>query len=690
MAGLPAASAFYSKLKAMLRTSLLFLLFQCITVITLAQNKSKTNQSSQADVDKMMEQALKGQGLSKEEMDEMKKGMEEAKKAMASMQSSGIDPANAAPPSIKIPARRQALLSQVPKLASKEQYLTYVKQLQADCKAKLPPAVVSRVEAALAAQKSDMAAQANLVPFYLLSKDIEAAIYTATKTASTYPGQRMVQNNLAVTLQQTGYAHKAIPILSFLLEQVQDPVLQNNLGQCYLSLGDTAKARQLFAACLKADPNNTHALSGTALIMDAAGKKAEAQQYVRKALKTGYSQLANELAKKYNLKPGFSNDIPGVPEYFNAQKYQPTPSADDTKQVRSVLYQRDVLRAIMVNWQDKYSKYEQVNSAKRDTEDLGQIAKRYGGHVSAIAGTGGVMAARARMMYDATYVEYNDFMLRSSKDFITTLSANKQLHEEMINKMDANARSGKFTSPEEGCKIKLELLGHYLKKSAENRNTYIRNYLHKLYDITNQMIYWSAFLMNKEEYKEYYLRTGADFIEQLSRMDELQLLYPTPENISYSCNGLSRPDTKKPEKDSAIEAPNCPLKLEVPLGAAKFKIDCETFSIEGGELLQGSIEKNFRTGEMTVFVGLGATLYEKGGVSEIGAGFEAGVKGGIFITTDEKGNVIDYGDKFEAGIEAGLGPFTSEAKVTGVLGMESGGRLETSVGGVNTMIWKTQ
>jgi hypothetical protein len=129
---------------------------------------------------------------------------------------------------------------------------------------------------------------------------------------------------------------------------------------------------------------------------------------------------------------------------------------------------------------------------------------------------------------------------------------------------------------------------------------------------------------------------------------------------------------------------DCPVKLEIGLAAAKGKLDCEGFEIEGGELVILGFERKFATGEMTFFLGLGAEFYGKqAGV----VGVEAGAKVGAFVKVGKDGSILDYGDKGDIGFEGGVGPFIVEQKINGVMGMESGIKI-TRTGHEDDPIWK--
>lgn len=675
--------------KCLFFTALIFL-----SVLSFAQPKNKpkppANTGMDKQAEKLMEDAMKAQGMNKEQIEEMKKMMVEGQKTVKEMEAQGLIPAGGlSEPQLKIPAKKTALINEIPRLTGAAQYSAYVKQLETDCKQKLNKSVITEVDAMFSAASGDMAGQANLAPMYLLKKQANAAIYAATKAAVAFPANKNVQNNLGVTLHQTGYAHKAIPVLQYLQNQMSDPIFQVNLGQCYLSLGDTAKARSFFMGALSIASNNVSALCGTALILDAGGKKADANVYVKRAMQNGYSQLADELAQKNKIQFKFSEIRQEIPEYFNARMYKPVESVYEITQVRPVAAKR-------LEENEKYSlieaKSRQVSEeydAKVQTESISKQAGRFAGYIGAITGNGGPVVGKARMMFEAASRENVEFMSgRYLDEMEKTKAANKAAHVALEEKM----RNLPYATIDDDCKRKTEMVNQYLKATSYARDQAIRNTLNQQYDYDNQKMYWLSFLVHNEAYSVAHIEAVANLVGRMRAYDDLQMLYPGPEGVIYGCQGGGKEKIRKPEEDSVAtpEDTDCPVQFELPIGVAKAKLSCSSFSIEGGEGLQGSFEKNFNTGEMTFFVGVGVGFWEKGGVAQIGGGIEGSAKAGVFVTVNGEGNVIDYGDKAEVGFEAGIGPLTTEAKLTGVLGMESGGKLSTNIAGSETVIWKTE
>jgi tetratricopeptide (TPR) repeat protein len=669
------------------------LLFTCTSL--WAQNKPKPAKPqekppTQSEMDKMLEEAMKG--MSPEEKAEMRKQYAEGQKMMKTMQQQGLIPTVSAENEFTIPRKKSVTIGKIPKLQTAGELNTYLLAMLNDCKLMIDKKTQAAVDAQFVKYQNKMNELGNIAPALFMKKELNGSIYAAVKVALLYPQSTMLQNNLAVILHYGGYAHKAVPILQFINKQLSDASLLNNLGQCYLSLGDTAQARQLFAACLRLNPRHVSAHTGTATILDAGGKKNEAAVHIKEALKYGFSEQAYHLAEKNKIKLNYSDYNKKLPEYFNAQKYKPTRSAREFKEVALVSAERTAFDEVVRNWSKKYDTDRNQNENKKSVETMDQLVTRYAGWYHGYAGTGGVMAVKARMRFNAALSEYQSFLQQTSREHSERFANAKQAHEALTRKIENMYKTQRFESAEAECKQKIIYLNEYLTLTAGQRDRQISNTVYKLYEFTNEVIYWSAFLMKPEEYKQFYLSFTSEFLKHIRSYDQYQQLYPTPENIDIQCKNILTEQKKKEKKDSiTIPEADCPLKLEVPVGAAKFKMDCESWEIEGGEGLVGSFERNYKTGEITIFVGLGVDLYSKGGIIKgIGGGVEFEAKGGIFLKLGKDLSVIDCGDKVEVGGSIGIGPIMTEAKMTGVLGMESGGKLEAEIAGDKTVLWKTE
>ncbi|MEO5948231.1 MAG: hypothetical protein ABIP79_15545 [Chitinophagaceae bacterium] len=635
-----------------------------IQLIVLAQPKPKPKQPTQSEMDKAMEDAMKG--MSEEEKAEMRKMMKEATKTAKVIQSNGITGNIGTGNIIKIPSKKVALLQTIPLLSTATQYNAYLAQLLTSCKKNISPVIIAEVDSHFSKNSSNPNGILNHAVLFLLQQKPQAAVYAAIKTAMLKPEALLVQNNLSVILHQTGYPDKAIPVLQYLAQTYSYPEILNNLGQCYLTLGDTSNARKFFIGCLRKDPNHCEANCAMGLLLTESGKISEATPYIIKSLKNGYTDVADALIKENKIKIKFSDIKPVIPEYFNPQKYKPVVPATSFEMVDPTEAARKELEGLMRIWQTRYSEIYTEQTEKMVKETNTQLADRTRGYISKAP-----LVKKAQLILLLLSEYYGDFMAANNMTPFDYETKNKAFYEQMEKELKNMYGGGqRYDNEYQKCVKQIEILNNYLLLSTKNHEEYQRKMLPKTYDWINQNLYWNRFLLNNEMYKLQAYTFIKDFFVNLHEYDKMQTLYPTPLWIAKNCKDVKKPEDGKPIVDTLkIEEEDCPFKIEVPITVAKMKWDCKGFEVEGGELIVGGFEKNFRSGEITLFLGLGVGLYEKGfGIG----GIEVGAKAGCFIKLGSDGSIIDIGDKGEAGIEGGIGPFMTEAKLTGVMGMQSG------------------
>lgn len=630
----------------------------CLVISTWAQTKPKQKEKppTQKEMQAMMKEA---QDMMKDLSPEEKKMMDEGMKMVKDMQAAGKLPTGAGTVNTKIPAKQTALLGKIPRLSTTIQYKAYLSALKQKATKTIAKNIRDEVETAINKQINDPIALNNLPPSFFMEKKPTAAIYAAIRIAQENDGKLLSQNNLAVILHQSGYPQYAIPVLENLLSQNKSAFLLNNVGQCYLSLGDKEKAIQYFMACLKLDANNAEANCGTALILVNEGKLSEAIPHIHKAMKNGYSEVLEKLCDEKKINLNYDDLRCKVPEYFNPNKYKPVPAAKKMDEIKNVLTQREEIDALVGLWQEKDKKEEEEQSAKMEKETFSQLSSRvYGLFPSAPFGK------KAKFMILQNAKAMSDWAIETRMDGYNNEVAVKNMHNELDHQIAQIHKNNKVESEYEGCKIKAGLVNSYLAKSSEFHEAYVRKTLHKYYDYTNQQLYWYQYLLNEDHYKIMFYGIAADLMEQLKEYNKVQQLYPTPDYVVTHCEKILQ---NPPKPQVLTEMPNwdCPIKTKIPLGFGSVKMDCKGWEIEGGELLMLGMAKDYRTGEFTFGFGLGATIDVPG--------MGIGGKGQMFFKFGSDGSPLDCGMVFEAGGEATAGPvMIAEEKITAVIGMTSG------------------
>lgn len=121
------------------------------------------------------------------------------------------------------------------------------------------------------------------------------ALLLQIKTAKQNHNDVLAWNNLGAMLNMAGLPHKAVPVLKYCLAQMPNHnVVLNNLGQCYVKMGDMITGKQYLQKSLAAAPFNPDANHTMGMISMYEKNMAAARTYFEKALQV--SQRASTIA----------------------------------------------------------------------------------------------------------------------------------------------------------------------------------------------------------------------------------------------------------------------------------------------------------------------------------------------------------------------------------------------------------
>jgi hypothetical protein len=616
----------------------------------------KEKATSQKEIDKMIEDAMKAEGISKEEIEEAKKGMQQALDAQEELKKAGIKIGTPAA-AIKIPAKQTKLLLNIPLLSTTQQYNVYVNNLLIEAKKNIPPAIISAADNAITQIQNDNISLNNLGIATLLKKQVATAVYISIRVAQIKANQILPQHNLAFILHLAGYPQKAIPLLQFLNKEYNTAPITNNLGQCYLSLGEKEKAKSYFLSCLAKEPMQCDANLAMGLILTEEGNIKEASLYISRGLKNGYSTFGEELADRNKVDIKFSDVKQKVPEYFNARKFKPAPAAAIMEEVENAIEQRNELDVQSEVWFAKYENAKEEYNKANEKENISELIKQNIGYMS-----NAPFARKAKWMMKLL----NEEILQHEK---SNLKKDYLINEEgYYNKLtkdldDMYKGNNRYESSAEECKKKVEFLNAYLHNSSANYNNYERDNLPKYYEWTNQGLYWQSILIKDVNYKEFYYGQIYQLYNMINSYRDLQNLYPTASWIATNCKDYKEELEKIKREHDSSSATACAINVKANLEIAKWKTSCKGIEIEGGELAVFGFEKDLESGEFQLSFGLGADIDAMI--------LSAGVKGQMYFRFDKDFSPIDMGLKFEAGVEANAGVYTIEDKIVAAMGISS-------------------
>lgn len=631
--------------KTILSLMLLFSVVMGLTAQTKPKPKPKPAQSAQHDINKFLEDAMKAEGMSKEEIEEARRMMNTGNKLATETDFTGQIPG--VTEIAAICPRQTKILNSMPVLASKEQYNVYLNGLYQSLMSTVDKKVMNDVNASIDQYRSNPEALCNIPAVYLYQKNAAAALYAAVKVAVLNPGYLLIQNNLGAILLQTGYPQKAIPVLLYLLKERSPSPLLNNLAQCYLSLGDTALARKYFMSCIAKAPEHAEANCGMGYLEASRGDIKKATPFLITALRNGFSPLAASIIKKNNIKVKSKDLVKSNakgPIYFNPEKYRPIDPVTSLASRDSIAQERENQSEMIDGWNEKASQVSESRYPKNKKEEE-TIGVTQGQNWL----SNNVLSAKSAFMIMAMQDEASEY---ASERGVALKKALKR-HEELKIKLNEIAAE---SNDQVNCAAEDAAINAYLKESAIEHRLFVNKHKKNIYDYYNRLLLYSYFNYDARTYAEVFHATVGSFYATLRGLNEMQPLH----YASSRCGNIKA----KHRKDSLVFEPFCPFSISVSILVAKLKFDCKTFEFSGGEAIVTSFEYNLKTGESTF--GIGAGLKLEAGV------FEPGITEKFIFKFDKNKNLVDVGLEMEGGIEVSVGPVVIDRNIKGSLCVESG------------------
>lgn len=636
-----------------------------------AQKKEKV--PTKAEIDAMMKQAEDKIKASLDQLSPEERKMVEEAMAKGKADVNGINFSTVSSEvKADFPKKQSAILNKMPKITTEAAYVSYLENLKAKANATIAKNIRDEVEKLLAKNSSDKTSLNNLPPLLLMGKNPKAAVYAALRVAELNKDVLLSQNNLAVVLHQTGYPQYALPLLEYLLLDNPLATLYNNAAQCYLSMGETQKAEIYFARCLSIDPQNYEAHCGTALILIKQDKTPQAIPHVQKAMKKGYSPVLEKLVDDNKMDLDFEGIRSPVTEYFNPNKYRAPAAAHALEDIRAVLAQREETTELMYKWGEKNREYDEKHADKIAKESVMQMNQRFPGMIGNLP-----FSRKARFMISESYKESTRLIAQTINE--ANRDKAKAMHESLQASIDKQYKEGSFGSTYDECLMLKAETEKYLRASAEQYDEIVRNTVFKHYDLVNQQLYWNKYLLNRDGYQHMFYGVAAELFTHLDEYQKFQVL-TRPEWVLNHCEKVLQNPPSKGVMVAEVPDMNCPFKIKIDLGGGNLKMDCKGWEIEGGELVVLGIQKDYKTGELTMAFGLGANL-------PIPTFAQMGAKGQMFFKFDSDGAPIDCGMVFEAGADASVGTVNIEEKATATIGMVSGVHVNGVSAGQETAIF---
>ncbi len=262
---------------------------------------AKQPATSQPDMNKMLEEAMKAEGMSKEEQEEMKKMMKDVMPAMEQHNATIADYPEFTSNKELIPGKYPGGNAGISKKTlSKTEVAAYATNLYNKMMTKAGPeemAVVKKV----VAQTAKAADIANAAVLAMLQGHPEAALALSLKAVALDPANLNWQNNLAALLTSYGYPEQAMPLLRKLKDELPlNSTVMNNLGQAWLGYGDQDSAKKYIAIATRINPYHPEAKLCGGLLEELQGDPIKAEDYYKEALEASPNPFTEQVLKNYN------------------------------------------------------------------------------------------------------------------------------------------------------------------------------------------------------------------------------------------------------------------------------------------------------------------------------------------------------------------------------------------------------
>ena len=350
----------------------------------------------------------------------------------------------------------------------------------------------------------------------------------------------------------------------------------NNLGQAYAGLGETDTAMVYLGRCTKIEPENPEANNTAGQIEATKGNTEKAISYFEQSIKGAYNKPAELKLRKIKEN---SNIVPlvrprvKIPEYFNLFKYKLPAQCTSTNNAAVAEAEYKAFRAMMVAQIQKYSgkiaelqmKYYQnsLNSIKFKKNDFGaQPFQEFCG-----------------IMSGSVEKEFQDGWNQYDKKYLADY---KNLENEYKAKFEALQKESA------DCKAYNDLANQYLPKYAmltEDFQEKNHDFFKRLFD---EVIYWGYLHLHPygDDYfrKECFYPTVVAYLGMLGQVATTKIIEPcdfTPTTATSDSN--------------EIKEMECPLNIQIPFAVGKIQLNCDKFSVSGGEGAVFSYERNFKT-----------------------------------------------------------------------------------------------
>jgi Tfp pilus assembly protein PilF len=283
-----------------MKKSLLVILLLLSAGLVIAQPTKKPvkQPTSQPDMNKLLEDAMKAEGMSKEEQEEMKKVMKDVMPALNEVNSKTADYPEFTNNKLLVPKKDATRITAMSKKGlAKAEVAGYANGLYAKMMAKGDPAEMTIVKkvVAMTPKAADINGAAVLA---MLQGHPQAAMALSIKAVATDPTNLSYQNNMGALLTSYGYPEQAMPVLKKLKNDLPgNSTILNNIGHAWLSAGQLDSAGRYFNASVRSNPQHHESQTGKGLVEESKGDHEKASKTYEEAMHTSPNPFIDKMLK---------------------------------------------------------------------------------------------------------------------------------------------------------------------------------------------------------------------------------------------------------------------------------------------------------------------------------------------------------------------------------------------------------
>lgn len=576
------------------------------------------------------------------------------------------------------------------KAPTREEYLSLLKEVNGHYAKKLSPAARSEIDSILAKASTPVEA-ADAGAALMLKGAGSASVYSVSKGALNAPEDIITANNLGVALEGMYDVKRALRALLYAKgARPQSALVEINIAYLYFNIGDMKAAKEHFKKAESLDPA-AHSNLGLGLIAYCEDRYPDAIRYLSASGYETSSEIGDAVLKKAKRAQKKSDKEEEAADGEVAHKALSTwpqnlerdeGAANDIKFPDIPLLTGDIERdATLANAYIKLNGELDVRLAavtteiaassgmnfsqpRRESADSGELHFNFKRETSLLRELLGVHDGKAHLALASVKLKgaslhkvepvLEDFIKSMNNDIRNYTEAMGDKYGELSCK---ELHKGAKEDYDDSYKI-WRSLNDSIVPDTENYMAYSNPLLEKIYDKEK-----NALENRKREFNllsDYYVVTG---------MGMRATVYASLHYATTDCETQKKPvqgPNAKDPFDIKNQDPNCPFDTSVKLGfpkgvaLASIQLSCSKAKLEIGTGLIGSLERDFKQRETTVFVGVGANT----DASMLGAG----AKAGFSMTTNSFNELKDVAVETSASVKTGV----FENEVTARLGFESG------------------